>query len=83
LKSGASILNVSGGANTPHIVKEIRKKFPKVPIIATGGISDESILHTIEAGANAITYTPPTTGEVFKEMMKHYRELEKGPAQDV
>ncbi len=35
------------------------------PIIATGGPTEESILRTIQAGANAITYTPPTTGQLF------------------
>ncbi|MGI6192002.1 MAG: hydrolase [Christensenellales bacterium] len=74
LKAGASILNVSGAARTPYIVESIRKKFPDVPIIATGGSTPESIRRTIEAGANAITYTPPTTAELFREMMIRYRE---------
>ncbi|MGI6152120.1 MAG: hydrolase [Christensenellales bacterium] len=74
LKAGASILNVSGAARTPYIVESIRKKFPDVPIIATGGSTPDSIKRTIEAGANAITYTPPTTAELFREMMDRYRE---------
>ena len=45
-----------------------------MPIIATGGKTGESILRTIESGANAITYTPPSTYELFQEMMKGYRE---------
>ncbi|EQC78723.1 hypothetical protein HSIEG1_61 [Enterococcus sp. HSIEG1] len=48
-----------------------------MPIIATGGPTDESILETIEAGANAITYTPPSNGELFSKKMQHYREMEK------
>ena len=51
-------------------------KHPEVPIIATGGPTDESILRTIEAGANAITYTPPSNGEIFKDMMVRYRKAE-------
>lgn len=51
----------------------IREQYPEVPVIATGGPTDESILETIEAGANAITYTPPTCGEIFKKMMNKYR----------
>lgn len=74
LKAGASILNVSGAARTPYIVDSIRKKFPDVPIIATGGSTPETIRRTIDAGANAITYTPPTTAELFREMMIRYRE---------
>ena len=30
---------------------------------------------TIEAGANAITYTPPSTKELFSAMMAKYREM--------
>ncbi|MER2225966.1 MAG: hydrolase [Carnobacterium sp.] len=77
LDAGADILNVSGAAQTAHIVREIRKKFPKVPIIATGGPTDESIKETIEAGANAITYTPPSNGKLFSELMKKYRGQEE------
>ena len=73
LKSGAAILNVSGAANSPEIVRAIRKKYPEVPIIATGGPTEESILRTIEAGANAITFTPPTSAEIFKQLMEKYR----------
>ena len=36
LDAGVSILNVSAAARTPIVVKKIREKFPKVPIIATG-----------------------------------------------
>ena len=70
---GADILNVSGAAETPAIVRSIREKFPLIPIIATGGPTEETILATIEAGANAITYTPPTNGELFAESMRKYR----------
>ncbi len=74
LEAGAKILNVSGASNTPSIVRDIRSKFPDVPIIATGGPTDESILETIGAGANAITYTPPTNAELFKISMEKYRD---------
>ncbi len=73
LEAGAGILNVSGAAQTPHIVRSIRRNFPTVPIIATGGTTPESILRTIDAGANAITFTPPTPAELFKEVMVQYR----------
>lgn len=76
LESGASILNVSSASKTVEIVKRIRNEYPNVPIIATGGFSDETIINTIEAGANAITYTPPSNGEIFKKMMNNYRNNE-------
>jgi len=71
--AGATILNVSGAANTVNIVKRIRDKFPEVPLIATGGPTEETIYKTIEAGANAITYTPPTSADIFKMLMNKYR----------
>ena len=74
IEAGASILNIAAAAQTPELVREARKALPDVPIIATGGKTGESILRTIEAGANAITYTPPSTYELFQEMMKGYRE---------
>ncbi len=73
LAAGADILNVSGAAKTPEIVAHIREKFPDVPIIATGGPRDEDILRTIRAGANAITYTPPTTAQLCSEIMVDHR----------
>lgn len=74
IDSGATILNVSGAKNTAAIVKKIRDQFPEVPIIATGGPNEKTIAETIEAGANAITYTPESNGEIFSEKMKGYRE---------
>jgi len=74
LDAGASILNVAGGPDTPKLVRKIRDAFPTVPIIASGGNTEELIRITIEAGANAITYTPPSTKELFHAMMARYRE---------
>ncbi len=74
LDAGASILNVSCAGKTPSVVREIRSRFTEVPIIATGGPTEESIRETIEAGANTITYTPPTSAELFKNLMNKYRE---------
>ena len=74
LEAGASILNVSAAERTPDVIRAIRKDFPQVPIIATGGPTGESIMRTVEAGANAISYTPPTTNQLFREMMANYRE---------
>lgn len=76
IDAGATILNVSGAANTAKIVKKIRESFPYVPIIATGGPTEETIRATIGAGANAVTYTPPTNGEIFSELMQKYRDSE-------
>lgn len=74
IEAGASILNVAASVKTPEIVRNIRQKFPTIPIIATGGNKPDTITATIEAGANAITYTPPSAQQLFKEMMTRYRE---------
>lgn len=73
LESGATILNISCASRTAFVVDRIRREFPQVPIIATGGPTDESIVSVIDAGANAITYTPPTNGEIFRDLMSKYR----------
>ena len=74
VRAGADMLNVSAAAQTPQVVAYIRQRYPDIPIIATGGPTRESILATIQAGANAITYTPPTNGELFARSMQAYRE---------
>ena len=73
LAAGADILNVSAAENTAPLVRRIRSEFPQAAIIATGGSTEETILRTIEAGANAITYTPPTSAALFRELMVKYR----------
>jgi len=72
--AGAHIVNVSASLRTPAVVREIRKNFPDLPIIATGGPSEYTILQTIEAGANAITYTPLSISELMKNLMGQYRD---------
>ncbi len=79
LEAGVDILNVSAAAGTAALVEKIRRDFPEVPIIATGGPNDESILATIQAGANAITWTPPSNGEIFRSIMDAYRNNEPHP----
>jgi len=73
IEAGVDILNVSGAERTAEIVRKIRAIDENVAIIATGGKSTESILEAIEAGANAISYTPPTTGSLFRDIMEAYR----------
>ena len=79
IEDGAAILNVAAGAQTPEIVAEIRERFPDYPIIATGGADEQSIHATIRAGANAIVWTPPSSAELFRDVMKNYREGKPHP----
>ena len=73
IAAGADILNVSAAGKTPEVVAMIRQKYPDLAIMATGGPTDESINQTIDAGANAITYTPPSNGELLKGIMQSHR----------
>ena len=73
LETKADIINVSGGKDTVEIVKKLREIDKDFPIIATGGPTEETVQAVIEAGANAVTYTPPTNGDIFKGMMEDYR----------
>ncbi|MEE1066332.1 MAG: hydrolase [Acutalibacteraceae bacterium] len=79
IEAGASILNVSGAAKTADIIRKIREKHHDIPIIATGGPTEDSIKATIDAGANAITWTPPSNGEIFKSVMAAYRNGDPHP----
>lgn len=74
-KTKPDILNISGGVHTAELVRKVRALYPDIPLIATGGPTDETIATVIEAGANAVTYTPPTNGEIFKELMEKYRAM--------
>ena len=75
IDSGIDIFNISGGENTPEIVNLVHKKYSHIPIIATGGKTGNSIEETIKAGANAISYTPPSSAELFKKSMSEYRNM--------
>lgn len=77
LAAGVDMINISAGKDTAATVRYFRGKYPELPIIATGGPTESSIHETIIAGANAITYTPPSNGELFSKKMKKYREQEK------
>ena len=79
IDAGTTIFNVSAAKDTANVVRKIRREFPDFPIIATGGPTDDSILETIDAGANAITWTPPSNGEVFKDIMEAYRQGKPHP----
>lgn len=79
IDAGTDIFNVSAAGQTPELVRKIREEAPDFPIIATGGPDDSTILETIEAGANAITWTPPSNGEIFKDIMAAYRANQPHP----
>ena len=76
LEAGVRIINISAAKDTVDTVKYFRERYPELPIMATGGPDEETIAKTIEAGANAITYTPPSNGALFSKKMEKYRKQE-------
>lgn len=67
------VLNVAAGRRTPDVVQQIRQRHPSIPLLASGGSTDESMAETIVAGANALTWTPPNAQEMQRSMMMRYR----------
>lgn len=74
IEAGASIINVAAGRGTPDVVRQLREEYPDLPVVATGGTTGASILATIEAGANAVSWTPPSAQELQGAMMDRYRD---------
>ena len=73
IEARRSIINVAAGRRTPDVVQQIRQRHPSIPLLASGGSTDESMAETIVAGANALTWTPPNAQEMQRLMMMRYR----------
>ena len=73
IEAGASIINVAAGHKTARVVTAVRAAFPHVSLIATSGKSYEALKRTIEAGADAITWTPPSIQEIERQVMLGHR----------
>jgi hypothetical protein len=71
--AGVDVFHVTGGSNTATLIEHIKYAAPCYPIIATGGKTVEHIRSSIQAGADAIVLTPPSSGELFKTIMNQYR----------
>ena len=54
--------------------QSIRAHHPEIPILASGGGREDRILATIDAGADAITWTPPSAQQLQSQMMAKYVE---------
>ena len=76
VEAGARIINVAAGRNTAAVIRELREAYPNLPILATGGKTPEVTGATVEAGANALIWAPPSIAELQRDMMVRYRERE-------
>ena len=74
--NGRVIIDVEGEEKSRLTIPDLLKMFEQ----ASGDMLDsDSIKATIAAGANAVTWTPPTNGEVFKDIMDAYRKHQEHP----
>lgn len=73
IDAGVDMVNVAAGRQTASVVAALRARYPELPIIATGGPTDASVEETLRAGANAISWTPPTAQELERAVMERVR----------
>ena len=75
VEAGASIVNVAAGSKTAEVVRAMRTAYPSLPIIATSGPSEDTAKAAIEAGADALSWTPPSLQELERKTMEENRRL--------
>lgn len=75
-EAGVDIFNISTGETTSETIANVRNKLPSVPIMASGGPHDSTICETLDAGADAIVYNPPTATEILRKVFDDYRNNE-------
>lgn len=78
IAAGARIINISAGRETPRVVEAARRAYLHMPIIASGGGTPESIMSTINAGADAVSWTPPSLQEIERQAMRTNRARAEG-----
>ncbi|SCC79406.1 dioxygenase [Bifidobacterium commune] len=76
IEAGAKIINVAAGKHTAEVVACVKDRYPEIPVVASSGGSGESIRETIASGANALSWTPPSSAQLQKQMMDRYRRGE-------
>lgn len=75
IASGARIVNAAAGWNTANVVAQVRQAFPDLPIMASGGKDGTTIRATIAAGADAISWTPPSMADLEHQLMSKNRAI--------
>lgn len=73
IEAGVSILHITGGLNTSLIIEYIKEHHPEIPYICTGGKSIGHLKTAISNGTHAVVLTPPSNGDLFKNIMQNYR----------
>ncbi|MFT3739957.1 MAG: hypothetical protein QM786_14490 [Breznakibacter sp.] len=73
INAGVDIFHVTGGNNTVDIINHLTYAAPCFPVMATGGKSMDDLKGVVNAGADAVVLTPPSSGELFRVIMDKYR----------
>lgn len=73
-QAGVDIFNISTGEFTAETVATVRELVPESVIMANGGPYDSTIKATIEMGAKAIVFNPPTATEMLRSIFDDYRK---------
>ncbi|SMO51658.1 hypothetical protein [Gracilimonas mengyeensis] len=71
--AGVDVFNIATGEYTAESVAKVKELVPNVPVMASGGPYDSTILETIEMGADAIVFNPPTATEILRSVFDEYR----------
>lgn len=72
-QAGVDIFNISTGELTVETVATVRGLVPDSVIMANGGPHDSTINETINVGAEAIVFSPPTATEMLRSIFDDYR----------
>ncbi len=72
-EAGVDVFNIATGEFTAESVQATRELLPDIPIMASGGPYDSTIRETIEMGADAIVFNPPTATEILRSVFDNYR----------
>ncbi|WP_241156480.1 MULTISPECIES: dioxygenase [unclassified Adlercreutzia] len=74
IETSASIVNVAAGRDTARVVAAVRAAYPDMPIMASSGPTEQTAAATVDAGADALTWTPPSIQDLEHELMSRTRE---------
>ncbi len=73
MNAGVDYFHITGGINTIAILEHLKYGLPGFPLIATAGNTPDAVKHTVQTGVKAVVLSPPSSKELFREMMDNYR----------
>ncbi len=74
VNAGADYFHITGGKNTITILEHLKYCLPGFPLIATAGNTSEDVKNTVQSGVRAVVLSPPSSKELFREIMDTYRK---------